>query len=174
MAGRVLSFKDYIGGADNVQVVEMLPKQQKTYTYDYGANVSGYTFTADYSTVVLSNVTYDRLTGDPNFTDTQVLGYLGNTSYTIDANTYINTADAANGTIDFTIPADRYLGWIYPDARSNVVMTIAEFAWTTTDSPPQTESHRWAIIERYTADVVAGNPTDANNSVLFTSISNGA
>ena len=59
---------------------------------------------------------------------------------------------------------------ITPDARTNVVMTIMEFAWTTNDTPPQTDSHRWAIIERYTADVVAGDPTAVGNTVTFTSI----
>lgn len=170
MAGRVLSFKDYIGGADNVQVVEMLPKQAKKYVYDYGTDVSSYSFLIDYSTVVLSNVTYDRVTGDPNFTDTLVKGYLGNAKYTVDPATYVSTTQAASGLIDFTIPPDRYTGWIYPDARTNVVMTIMEFAWTTNDTPPQTDSHRWAIIERYSADAVAGDPTDANNTVTFTSI----
>ena len=170
MAGRVLSFKDYIGGADNVQVVEMLPKQSKKYVYDFGTDVSSYTFLVDFSTVVLSNVTYDRITGDPNFTDTIVKGYLGPTKTTVDPATYVSTTSAASGLIDFTIKPDRYIGNIYPDARTNVVMTIMEFAWTTADTPPQTDSHRWAIIERYTADVVAGDPTVVGNSVAFTSI----
>ena len=171
MAGRVLSFKDYIGGADNVQVVEMLPKQSKKYQYDYGTDVSSYTFDVDYSTVVLDTVTYDRTTGEPNFSDTSVIGYLGNTSYTVNVGTYVSNVSASSGTIDFTIPPDRYTGWIYPDARTNVVMTIMEFAWTDTSlTPNTTDSHRWAIIERYTADVVAGDPTSANNTVTFTSI----
>ena len=170
MAGRVLSFKDYIGGADNVQVVEMLPKQAKKYVYDFGTDVSTYNFLVDFSTVVLSNVTYDRVTGDPNFTETLVKGYLGPTKSTVDPATYVDTTNAATGLVNFTIPPDRYLGSIYPDARTNVVMTIMEFAWTTNDTPPQTDSHRWAIIERYTADVVAGDPTAVGNAVLFTSI----
>jgi hypothetical protein len=170
MAGRVLSFSDYIGGADNVQVVEMLPKQSKKYVYDFGTDVSTYTFLVDFSTVVLSNVTYDRVTGDPNFTDTVVKGYLGNSSYTVDPATYVSTTNAASGLVEFTIPPDRYLGFIYPDARTNVVMTIMEFAWTTADTPPQTDSHRWAIIERYTADVIAGDPTSVSNAPAFTSI----
>ena len=174
MAGRVLSFKDYIGGSDNVQVIEMLPQHQRTFVYDYGTNVSGYTFDANYSTVVLSNVTYDRVTGDPNFTDTVVTGYLGNTSTTIDANTYIDTSSASTGEINFTIPANRYTGWVYPDARSNVVMTIVEFAWTDTGvTPNTTDSHRWGIIERYSPDAVPGNPRSANNSVYFNDITEG-
>ena len=171
MAGRVLSFKDYIGGADNVQVVEMLPKQSKKYVYDFGTDVSTYNFLVDFSTVVLSNVTYDRITGDPNFTDTIVKGYLGPTKSTVDPATYVSTTSAASGLIDFTIKPDRYIGNIYPDARTNVVMTIMEFAWTDTSvTPNTTDSHRWGIIERYTADVVAGDPTVIGNSVAFTSI----
>ena len=171
MAGRVLSFKDYIGGADNVQVVEMLPKQSKKYVYDFGTDVSTYSFLVDFSTVVLSNVAYDRVTGDPNFTDTLVKGYLGNSSYTVDPATYVDTTNAATGLVGFTIPPDRYLGFIYPDARTNVVMTIMEFAWTDTSvTPNTTDSHRWAILERYTADVVAGDPTSGSNVPAFTSI----
>jgi len=50
-------------------------------------------------------------------------------------------------------------------------MTIVEFAWTDTGvTPNTTDSHRWAVIERYTADVVAGNPRSANNSILFNDI----
>jgi hypothetical protein len=83
----------------------------------------------------------------------------------------VGNASASSGVIDFTIPPDRYTGWIYPDARANVVMTVMEFAWTDTSvTPNTTDSHRWAIIERYTADVVAGDPTSANNTVTFTSI----
>ena len=173
MAGRVLSFKDYIGGADNVQIVEMLPDQSKKYQYDYGTDVSSYTFEVDYQTIVLSNVTYDRVSGDPSFTDTQVVGYLGNTSTTVNVSTYVNNTSAATGLIDFTIPPNRYTGWIYPDARSNVVMTVMEFAWTDTSvSPNTTDSHRWGIIERYSPDAVPGNPRDANNTVYFNDITN--
>jgi hypothetical protein len=170
MAGRVLSFKQYLGGSDNVQVIEMLPQHQKTYTYDYGTDVSSYNFDANYSVVVLDTVAYDRVTGDPNFTETNVVGYLGNTSTTI-GNANIVTTSAASGIINFTIPANRYTGWIYPDARANVVMTIVEFAWTdTTVTPNTTDSHRWGIIERYTADVVAGNPRSGSNTVTFVDI----
>jgi len=171
MAGRVLSFKDYIGGADNVQVIEMLPDQSKRFTYNYGSDVSNYTFEVDYQTVVLDTVTYDRITGDPNFTDTTVVGYLGNTSTTVNVSTYVSNTSASSGLIDFTIPPNRYTGYIYPDARANVVMTIMEFAWTdTATSPNTTDSHRWAILERYSPDVVAGNPRSANNSVYFNDI----
>ncbi len=170
MAGRVLSLKQYLGGSENVKVIEMLPQHQKTFVYDYGSDVSSYNFDANFSTVVLDTVTYDRVTGDPNFAETNVVGYLGNTSTTIGAGNIITTS-AASGEISFTIPANRYTGFIYPDARANVVMSIVEFAWTNTGvTPNTTDSHRWGIIERYTADVVAGNPRSGSNSITFVDI----
>ena len=38
MSGRVLDFANYLGGASNSQVIEVLPQQQKTFQYDFNAN----------------------------------------------------------------------------------------------------------------------------------------
>ncbi len=103
MAGRLLSFKDYIGGADNVFVKEMFPGDQQ-YTYDFGTNVSGYSFSCDYQSIVLSEVSYDRVSGDPNFTDTSVTGYFDNYASFTDSDAKINTGSAATGQITLTIP----------------------------------------------------------------------
>jgi len=161
MAGRLLSFRDYIGGADNVQVIEMFPGDQKSFTYDFNADVSGYTFTADFQSIVLDTVTYDRVTGDPNFADTTVSGYFTNTA-NITAGTYINNASASSGVVEFTIPANRYTGNVLPNARANVVCTVVSFQWQTDDTPIQTQRHRWAILERFDPKVgkVPGDPGD--------------
>ena len=157
MAGRLLSFKDYIGGADNVQVIEMTPSTQRTFTYDYGANVSAYSFEADMQTIVVDTLSYDTATGNPNFTTSTVLGSFSNSE--IGAANISNT-DAATGIIKFTIPANRYTGNIVPDARTNVAITVVSFRWTDTSVTPNvTEGHRWAILERYEPDVVIGQPT---------------
>ena len=158
MSGRLLSFKNYLQGSDNVQVIEMFPSTQKTFTYDYGANVSAYTFEADYQTIVVDTLTYDRTTGDPNFTDSTVVGYFANAEI---SPSNIVTTDAASGLIKLTIPSQRYTGNIIPDARSNVAITVVGFKWTdTTTTPSQTDSHRWAIVERYEPDVTPGNPRE--------------
>jgi len=158
MSGRILDFSQYIGGGDNVKVIEMFPKSQQTFTYGFGIDVSGYTFTADIQTIVLDTVTYDRTTGDPNFADTAVIGYLTNTA-NVDANVYIDTSLAATGNISFTIPSNRYTGNVTPNARTNVVMSVVSFEWTTGDTPPQTDLHRWAVIERWEPGVTPGDPT---------------
>jgi hypothetical protein len=166
MSGRVLSFKQYVGGADNVMTIEMFPKSQKTFSYNFAnSNVSGYTFSLDYQSILLDNVTYDNLTGNVNFTSTNVTGYFDNYTQP-SANTYINTADAATGVINVTIPSNRYTGNILPNARSNVVMTVASLEWQTDDTPAQTDLHRWAIIERWEPQVTPGDPAD-NTSPAF-------
>ena len=157
MSGRILDFKSYIGGADNVVVEEMTPSTQKTFNYDYGQSVTSYTFAADMQTIVVDTLAYDRITGDPNFANSNVLGSFANSEI---AGGNIITSDAANGNIKFTIPAQRYQGNIVPDARANVPITVVSFRWTDTSvTPNTTEQHRFAILERYEPDVVIGNPT---------------
>ena len=162
MAGRLLSFKDYIGGADNVFVKEMFPNDQIQYTYDFGVDVSGYSFSCDYQSIVLSTVTYDRVSGDPNFTDTDVTGYFTNYATFDDSDAKINTSGASTGSIVLTIPENRYTGNVTPDARTNVVGTVLSFEWETDDSPVQKQRHRYLILERF--DPRSGKPPTGNIS----------
>jgi len=159
MSGKLLSFKKYVGGADNVQVIELFPSNQKSYTYSFGgANIAGYSWQLDYQSVLLNTVTYDRTTGDPNFADTSVTGYFDNLTTITQPDANINVTDAATGTVIITIPDDRYTGKLLPNARANVVMTVLSVQWTTDDSPSQTELHRWAILERWEPEVTPGDP----------------
>lgn len=165
MSGRLLDFSQYLGGADNVKVIELFPRSQKTYTYNFNANVTSWTFTSDYQTILLDQVTYDRVTGLPNFTDTIVLGYFTGVS-NVSAN-MISVSNATTGTVNLTIPASRYSGKIYPNARQYVVMTVLSMQWDTNSTPPQKDMHRWAIIERWEPGVTPGDPrTEATYTVL--------
>ncbi len=169
MSGRILDFKSYIGGADNVIVEEMTPSTQKTFNYDYGQSVTSFTFAADMQTIVVDTLAYDRITGDPNFADSNVLGNFANSEI---ADSNIVTTDAAAGNIKFTIPANRYTGQMLPDARKNVPITVISFRWTDTSvTPNTTEQHRYAILERFEPDVVIGDPKLDSN---FTPIGVGA
>lgn len=151
MAGNLLSFKNYIGGSDNVQIIELFPRSQKTFTYDFGSDVSLYTFTADYQSIVLDTVAYDRTTGDPSLATTNVKGYFTNTA-NVSASMISNTS-AATGIVTLTIPSNRYTGNLIPNARADVVCTVLSFQWETNDTPPQSDSHRWAIFERFEPEV---------------------
>ena len=73
MAG-VLTLGQWIGGPDNVKVESTFPTSQKTYTYNFDQNITGWTFQLDYQTVVVDTITYDR-NGEPNFAASKVVGY---------------------------------------------------------------------------------------------------
>lgn len=149
MSGRFLDFKSYLGGASNVLFLEAFPRTQKTFTYNFNnADVSGYTFSADFQSIVLNSVTYNNITGEPNLTDTTVSGYFTNTA-NINASTFISNTQANIGIVEFTIPSDRYTGNVLPSTRANVVATVVSFQWETDDSPVQKDQHRYVILERF-------------------------
>jgi hypothetical protein len=159
MSGRVLTISQYLNGADQVKFIEKFPSEQKTFQYDFGANIASYTFELDAQTLLVDSLTYDRVTGDPNFTDTTVVGYFANVD--IGAGNISNRNNAA-GTVSITIPSHIYPASrnITPDARSNVPITIFSVAWTDTNQTPNSvQAHRWAVIERYKpGDNAIGNP----------------
>ena len=162
--GRLLDFSQYLGGPDDVEVIEMFPRQQKKFQYNFGSNVSTYTFSADKQTLVLDTVSYDRDTGNINFTDTNVIGYfdnLGNigTSNANVSSTFIDRSQSSTGIVTFTIPENRYTGTIMPNARENVVLSVIGFEWQDASVPPRKELHRWAIVERWEPGVTIGDPT---------------
>jgi len=162
MSGRLLDFKQYLGGASNVVNLEMFPSDQKKVLYQFGQDVSSWNFTADYQSLVIDNVTYDRQTGDPNFTDSLVIGSFANTD--VGAGN-VTARDNAAGTVNITIPPFLYTGPILPDARANVPITVFRVKWTDTGSTPNVvDQHRWGIIQRYTpGDSTLGSPRlDAN------------
>lgn len=157
MSGRLLSFKNYIGGADNVQVLEKFPSEQKTFTYDFGSDITNYTFELDAQTIVVDTLTYDVNTGNPNFTTSSVLGYFANVN--VDAANVSNRNNSA-GTVNITMPSNLYAGNVLmPDARTNVPITVFSVTWTNSGvTPAVTEAHRWAVLERYKpGDKAIGN-----------------
>jgi len=155
MAG-VLSFSDYLGGPDNIQVEQIFPSTKRTYAYNFNQNITGWTWAIDYQTLVVNPVTYDR-NGVPNFSSSLVIGYFPKTDVTVDSSV-LNVVSASAGTVNITIPGGMYTGPIIPDARKNVPITIVGITWTTADTPTQVNSHRWAFIQCYEPDVTIGNP----------------
>jgi len=157
MGSRLLDWKQFVGGTDNVISLSMFPAEQKSFTYNFGSSVAGFTFDLDYQTVVIDAVSFDRNTGSPNYTQSNVLGFFD--VQQVDVATYIDDSDAANGNITVTIPANRYTGKILPDARTKVATTCVSFKWTDTSTPAITNIHRYIVTETYTAEVPIGDPT---------------
>ena len=152
----VLSFADYLGGPDNIQVEQIFPSTKRTYAYNFNTDITGWTWGLDAQTLVVNPVTYDR-NGVPNFSTSLVIGSFALQNLAVDSTT-INVVNAVAGTVNITIPGGLYSGPIIPDARKNVPITIVGVSWTTAGTPTQTNSHRWAFIQCYEPAVTIGNP----------------
>lgn len=157
MGAGVLSFSDYIGGPDEVIAEQAFPSDQKSYRYDFGINITGWTFTADYQTIVVDEISFNRYTGQPNFSNSNVIGTFAKAELT--GNSAPQVVSASAGTVDLRIPAGMYTGPILPDARQNVPVTVVALTWSTADTFAQINTHRWAMVQCWEPDVVAGDPT---------------
>lgn len=164
MAG-VLTFAQFVGGADQLVLKQDFPSSQTSLIYNFNQDISGWTFEADYQVIVVDSLAYDRYTGEPNFANSTVIGSFAKQEIT--GATAPSVVDAVSGTVKFTIPSGMYTGPIIPDARKNVPIAVLGFTWTTDDTPTQTQTHRWAVIQSYEPDVTIGDPTtDAGYTAL--------
>lgn len=165
MSGRVLDFAAFAGGADNVVVLEMFNRTKKTYTYNFNQNISAYTFSADMQSILIDTLTYDRTTGLPNFTESNVTGYFNNYASIAGA---VTVVDAVSGLVEFTIPDNRYTGNLYPNAREDIVATVVSFEWSVGS---EKESHRFLILERWEPSTIItmGDPK-LNVTPAYTSL----
>lgn len=174
-SGRVLDAKQFLGGSDQVLNLELLPEQTRSFTYNFNADVSAYTFSSEYSCVLIDTLSYNINTGEPNYASSAVTGYFGNidgaaNSVVSVGASYIDDSQAGSGLVTFTIPPSRYPGYITPSARTDVVLTILEFKWTNTATTPNTtDSHRFTIVERFSPDRTPGSPKDVANPADFNS-----
>lgn len=156
MAG-VLNFQQYIGGPDQIKIEQIFPSNQKTFLYNFDQDITGWTFAVDYQTLVVDQVAFNRNTGQPNFTDSRVIGSFAKVE--ISGDNAPDVVDASAGTVKVYIPAGMYTGPIIPDARQNVPITVVGVTWTDASTPAQINTHRWAFIQSWEPDVTVGDPT---------------
>jgi hypothetical protein len=161
----VLSFSDYLGGPDNIQIEQIFPSTQRTLQYNFGTDISDWNFTADYQTIVVDSMAFDRNTGLPNFANSIVIGYFPQDDITGDNFSIVN---AGTGAVNITIPGGLYTGPVLPDARKNVPITIVGVTWEDASIPKtQINTHRWAFIMSYEPGV---GPTDPTQDPDYTAI----
>lgn len=162
----VLNFEQYIGGPDQVKVEQIFPSNQKSLIYNFDRNITGWTFSADYQTIVVDTVQFNRNTGQPNFSNSRVIGSFAKVDISgANEPTVIN---ASEGTVKVIIPAGLYTGAIIPDARQNVPITVFSVTWSDNATPPNINSHRWALIQCWEPDVTVGDPTDEASYTALT------
>lgn len=168
MAG-VLNFQQYLGGPDQIQIEQIFPSNQKTLLYNFDRDVTGWTFAADYQTIVVDSITFNRTTGQPNFSESTVIGSFPKQE--ISGATAPSVVSASVGTVKVHIPANMYSGNIIPDARQNVPITVVGVTWTDDSTPAQVNTHRWAFIQCWEPDVGIGDPTQ---EATYTALTLGA
>jgi hypothetical protein len=159
MAG-VLTFSQYVGGPDDVIVEQVFPSNQKTLIYRFNTDVTGWTFEADYQTIVVDQITFSR-SGQPNFSNSTVIGTFPKQE--IEGAFVPTVEDTLTGTVKVHFPANMYSGPIIPDARRNVPIVVYSLTWSDANTPVQTMSHRQALVQCWEPDVVPGDPVLAAN-----------
>lgn len=153
----VLNFQNFVGGPDQVQCESIFPSTQKTLVYNFARDITGWTFEVDHQTLVVDSVKFNRNSGQPNFSDSTVVGSFPKQEVTGDfAPEVINTEV---GTVKVHFPANMYTGAIVPDARVNVPITVLSVTWRDNSTPAQVNTHRWALVMCYEPDVPVGDPT---------------
>ena len=162
MAG-VLSFSQYLGGPDSIYIEQIFPSTQRTFNYNFGQNISSWSWIVDQQTIVVDTVAFDRNTGAPNFANSTVIGYFPYSN--ISTATYVTVTNAALGLVSITTPTNMYTGPILPDARKNVPITIVGVTWNDGGSPAQINTHRWAFIMSWEPSVTPGDPVNAGTYV---------
>lgn len=155
MAG-ILDFQNYIGGPDSVQVEQVFPSSQKTLVYNFNTDITGWTFTSDYQTLVVDTIAFNRSTGKPNFANSTVIGSFAK----VDTQPPFapEVVNPLLGTVKVHLPANMYDGPIIPDARQNVPITVFSLTWSDNQTPAQINTHRWALVQCYEPGVEIGDP----------------
>lgn len=162
MAG-VLSASQFLGGPDEIIEEHIFPSTQQIVVAQVRdengdpVDITGWSYSADYQTLIVDSIGFNRSTGKPNYSDSTIIGYFPKVDLVSpDAPTII---DASQGTYKIIFPTGMYQGPILPDARKNVPLTIFSLTWSDNSTPPQIRSQRWGFIMNYEPDVEVGDPT---------------
>ena len=110
-----------IGGPDQVKIEQIFPSTQKTFAYNFGQNITGWTFLIDYQTIIVDTIYFDR-SGNPSFDNSNVIGYFP--KQVVSSPYAPQVVNASTGAVNIFIPGNMYTGPIIPDARQDVPVTV--------------------------------------------------
>jgi hypothetical protein len=152
----VLTFSQYLGGPDELQIKQVFPSDQSTLIYNFFQDITGFTFSADQQTIIVDELQFKRSTGEPNFTNSRVIGTFPYAP--LPSGFQPEILDAEKGLVTVYLPAGLYTGPIIPDARKNVPITIVSLTWQDARTPPTIKTSRWALVQSWEPEVDPGDP----------------
>lgn len=168
----VIKFEEYIGGTP-IFVKAASPKEADVWVSapirdaaNQVVDITNWTWELDAQPLVVDKIGFDRLTGEPNFANSKVIGYFPKVELTDSTN--VKTDLASQGIITIGIPAFMYQGPVVPDARKNVVIVVVGITYTTSDSPAVIKTNRIAIIQAWAPDIEIADPTQDQNFTALT------
>jgi len=160
-----LTFNEFIGGSNVVPLRNAYPSERSKILITIGdglTDITGYTFEADYQTLIVDPVTYDRA-GNANFAESVTIGSFPKVEMTGADVPVID--NAAIGTVVLILPENMYTGPMIPRARTKVPITVVGFTFYDVDDNITTI--RFPIMMNYEPDVEVGDPTlDINYTAL--------
>ena len=167
----ILDFQQYIGGPDQLQIEQWFPNNTRNLIYNFNQDITGWTFTSDYQTIVVDQLTFSRNTGKPNFSTSSVIGTFSKVNMSaLSGGIYVPTVvNATTGLVRVCHPSGMYTGPIVPDARANVPITIVNLTWTDANTPiANVYTHRYALVNCWSPDSTAGDPAQATGYTAVT------
>ena len=149
MANGVLDYKRYLATLQaNTDIGQTFPSTQQKYTFTVeGGATNSWTASLEAITLIVDQVSYDRNTKEPNFSNSEVIGYFEGTS---------TATQITSGVI--YLPNGVYTGPILPGGNVNVPVTVYNLTWANNS---ETFSHQLGFVQNWEPGVEIGNPYDA-------------
>jgi len=150
----ILTVADWLGGADNIQASKAFPSTQSTPVYNFNKDITGWTFESTNQSLVIDQLKWNKYTGEPNFSDSIVIGSFPSTPSSIQP----EVLDALTGLVKLTLPADMYTGSLMPNGRVDVVLAILSMKWTQDDG--NSDGQRWLVVQSWDPQTTPGDPKE--------------
>jgi hypothetical protein len=149
----IFDYKKFINiWATTEDVFQTFPSDQRylSYSLDTGGT-GGWITSSTWATLIVDKIQFDSTTQEPNFLNSQAIGYFAGGSYT-------------TATDHVFLPTQMYTGPIIPDARRNIPVTVVQTRWSNTLTGA-TFQRELLLIQNWEPGVTIGDPINSPDFV---------
>lgn len=146
MAG-TKTLSEFIGdGTNSVIERQAVPGAQDIVQLTWEtSDITNWTFTTTFQTMVVDTISTIRNTDQNNYTDSIDLGHFPEELISGGLEPFI--VDGPQGILNVVFPADMYTGPMIPDKQKNRPIVILGLTWTTDATPAVIGNIRWGIVQ---------------------------